>query len=96
MTKNSIVILLVGANLALIATLVLFSSPPDAAYGQTTPMGQNYVMVAGEIRDGVDALYVIDLANRRLHVFIPTRDQANRTVIYVGWRDLHKEFRGGQ
>ena len=61
MTKKSIIILLVGLNLVLLATLILTSWKLPAAYAQAAPLGQNYVMVAGEIRDGVDALYVIDL-----------------------------------
>ena len=96
MNKKSLIVLLVGLNLLLLATLILTSWQLPAAYAQAAPLGQNYVMVAGEIRDGVDALYVIDLSNRRMHVFIPNRNQADRKLIYSGYRDLDKEFRGGR
>lgn len=96
MTKQAIVVLLVGVNLLLAATLILSASHPSAAYAQVAPLGQNYVMVAAEIRDGNDALYVIDLAHRRMHVFVPNRDQTNRRLFHAGWRDLQKEFRGGR
>lgn len=96
MTKKSVIVLLVGLNLILLATLVLTSWRLPAAYAQAAPLGQNFAMVAGEIRDGVDALYVIDLSQRRMHVFIPNRNQAAKTLIYSGYRDLEKEFRGGR
>lgn len=95
MTKQVIVVLLVGVNLLLAATLILSASHPSAAYAQAAPLGQNYVMAAAEIREGVDALYVIDLSQRRIHVFVPNRDQAVRRLFHAGWRDLQKEFRGG-
>lgn len=95
MTKRAAIILLAGVNLVLLATLVLVSWSPPAAYAQATPLAQNYLMVAGEINDGVDALYIIDLANRRMHVFQPNRDQNNRKVFHVGFRDLQRDFRGG-
>lgn len=96
MTKQSLLVLLVGVNLVLLATLVLWTWELPEARAQTAPLGQNYVMVAGQIRTGVDALYVIDLAQRRMHVFLPNRNQASRTVFHGGWRDLQKEFRGGR
>lgn len=96
MTKRAIVVLLVGLNLLLASVLVLSSYRLPAAYAQAAPLGQNYLMVAAEIRDGVDGLYVIDLAQRRMHVFIPNRDQVNRRLLHAGWRDLQKEFRGGR
>lgn len=96
MTKRSVIVLLVGLNLLLLATLILFSYSPPAAMAQAAPLGQNYLMVAGQMQTGLDALYVIDLAHRRIHVFLPNRDQANRRIFYEGYRDLQKEFRGGR
>ncbi len=95
MSKRGIVVLLVGLNLCLAAVLILSAWKPPAAYAQAAPLGQNYAVVAGEIRDGVDALYILDLAQRRLHVFVPNRDQNNRRLFHVGYRDLQRDFRGG-
>lgn len=94
MTKRSFIILLAGFNFILLATLLLASWRLPAAYAQAAPLGQNYAMVAGEIRDGVDALYILDLPRRRMHVFVPNRDQNNRRLIYQGSRDLQRDFRG--
>jgi hypothetical protein len=95
MTKRALIVLLVGFNLLLLATLIILNTGTPA-YAQASPLGQNYAMVAGQIRRGVDGLYVIDLAQRRLHLFIPNRDQINRRAVYVGYRDLQKDFRGGR
>lgn len=96
MTKRSVIVLLVGLNLILLATLVLTSWRLPAAYAQAAPLGQNYAMVAGEIRSGVDALYILDLPRRRMHVFVPNRDQNNRRLLYEGSRDFQRDFRGGK
>jgi len=59
-------------------------------------LGQNYAMVASRIRQDMDGLYVLDLSQRRLHLFIPNRDQMNRRAVYMGYRDLQKDFRGSR
>jgi hypothetical protein len=96
MTKRAVIVLLVGLNLVLLAALILLNTSPPAAYAQAAPLGQNFAMVAGQIQRGVDGLYVLDLAQRRLHLFIPNRDQINRRALYVTYRDLQKDFRGGR
>jgi hypothetical protein len=93
-TKRALIVLLVGLNLLLLATLILFSYRPPAAFAQPAPLGQNYLMVAAQFRSGADAVYVVDLPQRRMHVFIPNREQLNRRFIYSGYRDLQKDFRG--
>ncbi len=93
MTKRAVIVLLVGINLVLLSTLILSSWHLPSAYAQAAPLGQNYLIVAGEIHDGVDALYVLDLAQRRMHVFVPNRDQNNRRLFNAGYRDLQRDFR---
>lgn len=95
MTKRAIVVFLVGVNLILLATLILAGWRLPSAYAQGVPMASNYLMVAGEIRDGTDALYVVDLEQRRLHVFVPNNDQNNRRVVHRRFRDLEQDFRQG-
>jgi len=96
MSKRSWITLLIGLNLVLLASLILSRGGMPAAHAQPAPLAENLLLVTGEIRDGVDALYVIDLNTRRMHVYIPNRDMNNRRIGYVGWRDLLREFRGGQ
>jgi hypothetical protein len=95
MTKPTIVILLVMANILLLATLLITVAGPAPAFAQAAPLGQNYAIVAAEVRDGVDGVYVIDLSTRRLHVFVPNRNLADRRLLYADYRDLQRDFRGG-
>jgi len=95
MSKRALIVLLAGVNLLLLTVLILAGYGVPAAYAQPAPLGQNYVMVAGEINDGVDALYVLDLTQRRMFVFVPNRDQNNRRVVLTAFRDLQRDFRGG-
>lgn len=96
MNKRALIVLLIGVNLVLLASLILLSWEPPAAYAQAAPLGQNYAVVAGEIHSGVDALYILDLSRRRMHVFIPNRDMNTRQLLYVGHRDLQRDFRGAR
>ena len=95
MTKRGAIVLLIGINLTLLAILLLAAWRPPAAMAQAVPLGSNYLMVAGEVRDAADALYVFDLSKRRMHVFAPNVDQNNRRINYVGFRDLERDFRPG-
>lgn len=96
MNKRTWIVLLVGVNLLLFGALVIVGWRLPEARAQAVPLGQNYLMVAGEIRDGVDALYIVDLPQRRMHVFVPSRDQNDRRLFHVGFRDLQRDFRGTQ
>lgn len=96
MKSRAVVVLLVAVNLLLLAVLILLNGSPPPAFAQAAPLGQNYSMVAAAIRHNLDGLYVLDLSQRRLHLFIPNRDQINRRAVYIGYRDLQKDFRGGR
>jgi len=61
--KQGIVIGLICLNAALVVMLV-FGSAAQPAYGQA--MGASYLVISGHIGDYYDAVYIVDLANRRL------------------------------
>jgi hypothetical protein len=94
MTKKALIVLLVGVNLLLGTTLVLLSGRPKTALAQAAPLAANYLMVSGVIQKDHDALYVIDLGNRELHVF--EVDRTTRRVTHRDRRDLLRDFRGGR
>lgn len=95
MRKRALIVLMAGLNVCLLTALVIVTGEPQAN-AQAAPMGQNYAMVCGEIRNGMDALYLIDLSRRRMHVFVPNRDQNNRRLLVSAQvRDLQRDFRGG-
>lgn len=93
MNKHSLLVLLAGVNLLLLAAILLVAWDLPQAQAQPVGGGQNYLVCTGAISTGVDVLYVIDVTHRRLHAFVPNRDLANRRMFHAGVRDLAKDFR---
>lgn len=91
MKKNFLVSLLVCLNMVLLTGMILASYSPPAANAQTVGLAGNYLMVAGEIQDGYDAMYLIDLRNQTLHAFY--YDRGPNKLAYGQYRDLRRDFR---
>jgi hypothetical protein len=91
MSKNTCLALLVCLNLALLTGIVLCSYSPPAAFAQGTSLAGDYMLVAGEIQDQHDGLYIIDVRNRILHVLY--FDRGTKSLRYAGARDLEQDFR---
>ncbi|MFQ5805082.1 MAG: hypothetical protein ACE5I3_01390 [Phycisphaerae bacterium] len=91
MTKQMCLSVLVCVNLILLTAIVLCSYSPPAAYAQGTSLADDYVVVAGEIQDQHDALYIIDVRNRILHVLYYER--GTKRLRYAASRDLERDFR---
>ena len=89
--KRSIITALVGLNLFLLATLVLSVYSPPKAFAQRRGAAQDYVAVTCRADKDYDALYIVDLAERALHCFVPNRDRSGR-VVYGGVRSLATDF----
>ena len=49
-------------------------------------------MVAGEINNDHDALIVVDLSSRYMHVF--DIDRGSKQLVWLEARDLKQDFRG--
>ncbi len=94
MTKSTVISVLVCLNLVLLTAVGLAAYSLPAAAAQGTGLSGNYAIVAGEIRDEYDALYVIDLRTRTLHAFY--WDQGRRELVYSDWRDLERDFRNNR
>ncbi|MGD8450703.1 MAG: hypothetical protein PVJ57_02695 [Phycisphaerae bacterium] len=94
MRRDYIVALLVCLNLVLLTGLCLASYSLPTAAAQGTGLAGNYIMVAGEIQDEHDALYVFDLRARTLHVFY--WDRGRQELTYSDWRDLERDFRNNR
>lgn len=91
MTKRSWIALLICANVGLLAGIVLATSMPRAAYAQATGLAGNYLLVAGELQDQYDALYMLDLKQAVLHAFY--YDRGPRRLAYAHSRSLERDFR---
>lgn len=91
MCKNTCLTLIVCVNLVLLTAIVLCSSSPSAAYAQGTSLAQDYMAVAGEIQDQHDAVYLVDIRTRYLHVLY--FDRGTKSLRYAGSIDLEDHFR---
>lgn len=91
LTKQAVIVGLVGVNLILLAALIFAAYPPPAAYAQRAGASSGILAVTCQTDNDYDALYLLDLSGRRLHCFVPNRDQSG-AVIYGGSRDLTLDF----
>jgi hypothetical protein len=91
MTKTAGVTLLVCVNLLLLTGIVVFGIPPKAASAQPTGLAGNYAIVAGQIQAQFDALYLMDLRDRTLHIFYFMK--GSNELRWAGYRDLERDFR---
>ncbi len=89
--KNFILILLVAINLLLAGVLVFKVIDLPQAKAQPIGLAGNYLMVSGEILGTKsDAVYVVDLAKRKLHAL--HYDRSTRRVTLQGTRDLAQDL----
>ena len=97
MGKQSIIILLVGLNLFMLACLLLTSySPPMAVAQEAAQIGNRYILVAAEAETFNDAIYILDTQTDRLHVFRTNHPYLPGQKVFVKWldsRDLRMDFR---
>ena len=94
MSKPTCVSLLICLNLMLLTGIVLVSYSPPAALAQGTSLANDYMVVAGEIQNEYDALYIVDLRNRLMHVLY--FEKGRKILQYAGGRDLEQDFRNNR
>lgn len=85
---------LVGLNLALLFCLVGYAVAPRTAVAQDTSLAGNYMMVTGEVQEGFEALYMIDMKSRTLHAFV--YDRTGRQLVYLDRASLERDFRNNK
>jgi hypothetical protein len=87
--KTVLIVLLACINVALLGTLVGGTLVPKAQ-AQAVRGNTDYLVVTGHIESKADALYILDLAKRRLAVF--RIDPTSKKMIAVGARRLKIDF----
>lgn len=92
MSRQAIIVLLVGLNLLLAGAMILIAYNPSAAHAQGVGGSGNYIMLSGQIDRGHDAVYLFDLRNRLLHVVRASRGRPV-SVGLADTRDLSRDFR---
>ncbi len=90
-SKRSIVVALAGINLFLLIALVLGSYSLPKALAQRAGAASNFVAVTAKADADLDALFLIDLGNRTMHCFLPSRDRSGN-VEPKGSRNLEQDF----
>jgi len=88
--KKTVIVALVCVNAALLAALVLGAGAP-AAHGQVFRGGADYLMMTGHIGEDWDAVYIIDLAQRRMAAW--EFNKTRKRLVAIGVRDLRNDFR---
>jgi len=91
--KTLIVAALICLNVGLLAALVWTATP--AALGQADSnqyfRDTNYVMVAGNLETGYEALYIIDMGSQQLLGL--KYDRTNKRLLPLARRNLKSDFR---
>ena len=92
MKRRSMIVLLAGLNLMLLAALFYSAFPMPAAYAQRVGTSGNYMLIAAQMQSGYDAVYLFDVAERRMHAFTVEKGGSDR-LDYRDSRDLQQDFR---
>ncbi len=89
--RNILLIFLIILNFILAGAVVYKMTSSKPAFAQPIGLSGNYIMVSGAILGKhADAVYIIDLENRKLHALY--YDRADREITYHGSRDLVKDL----
>lgn len=93
MSRQKLVVILLGLNLLLAAALLLSAYAMPAAFAQTAAGPGNFIAATAAV-DGqeYEVLYVLDASARRLYAFAPTSVQT-RALRQLDVRDLEADFR---
>lgn len=92
MTKATCLTVLICLNLALLTGLVFATTSPPIANAQAaTGLSKNYMIVTGEVQNEYDAVYLVDMATKKLYAF--TWDRGRRQLKLVSGRELRRDFR---
>jgi len=88
--KQFIIVALVCINAALIVALV-FGAANQKAYGQL--LGSNYLVITGQVASDEDAVWILNLGERR-RVALRWNKSSKRLMVIgpSGGRDLRRDF----
>ena len=86
--RTTIIAVLLCANVALLGLLLVLSSPPPAqAQGIG---GVDYIMVPGNIRETVHAVYILDVNSQALVALYV--DKTTKDLTLIGKRNVKGDF----
>ena len=88
--KKALIVSLLCVNAALLAALLLGAAAPPAQ-AQAVRGGTDYLVVSAQLAVDWDAVWVLDMAKRRLLAF-GFNKVSNRLLPFGGGRDLARDF----
>ena len=88
--KKTLIVTLVCVNVVLLLALVLGTAAPKA-HGQVFRGGADYLMITGHIGSNWDAVYIVDLAKRRMLSW--RFDKTSKRLLPFRGRQLRSDFR---
>ena len=96
MSRQVLVVLLVGVNLLLFGCLILSSYPLPEAKAQSVSLRGEFILISAQAEPNNDTIYLLDLARRQMHAFRAQIPQLAEQPLMVRWyhsRDLVRDFR---
>lgn len=92
-TRHSLIVLLVGLNLFLLALLLIGSYSLPSAYAQSGGRAGDFALVTAKVAgQSYDVVFILDRPSRKLHALYPGGGQKGR-LTPAQFRDLVKDFR---
>ncbi len=92
LAKRSLIVALVGLNLAVAAALVFSFDLVPKAHADRSGRPGDFSMCTVVVKRDAACIYILDHTDRKLHCFAPTRGK-DGTLTYVQTRDLESDFR---
>jgi len=88
--KKALIVALLCINILLVAALVNFNA--TKAQAQTERGANDYIMVTGRVEAGFEAVFVVDMKNRKLGAW--RFDKAKKILVPYKGRILTTDFAG--
>lgn len=90
--KTTVLVMLVVLNLVLLSAVLIEATHGKAAFAQQAGLPVNYLAIAGEMQNGYDGVYLIDLDRRQLNLLAPIRGGRTNLEL-IDARNLTRDFR---
>ena len=90
--KTTVLVMLVVLNLVLLSAVLIGATHGKSAFAQQAGMPINYLAIAGEMQNGYDGVYIIDLDKRQLNLLAPIRGGRTNLEL-IDARNLTSDFR---
>ncbi|MCK4660454.1 MAG: hypothetical protein KAV82_13110 [Phycisphaerae bacterium] len=91
-TKRSLIVGLVGLNLALAAVLIFSRDVLPTAYAARGGRPGDFAVCTVKVHKDFDAVYILDHQSRKLHCFVPSKSH-DAKLTFVQTRDLESDIR---